>query len=526
MTKVFLSYVREDLPTARKVAARLQRSGHEVWWDRYIRGGAEFADEIDRELASADAVVVLWSERSIKSAWVRDEAGAGRDSRRLIPVCIESCTPPLGFRQYQSIDLRKPRGPQELEDAIAALSRDAGTPEHIHKDSAAQGWSRRRVLLGAGAASLAAGGAAGIYILRRRGGNEPPREIAPIMAQAKQELHQNTREGQYQAIGLFRRATTMEPTYADAWGWLGYTYAVVSHFRNQQESVALRTRGESAAHKALDLDPRCAMGELALSAAPPLIGYWGERERRMMRAFALDPHNDEVLAHTAVSLIFAGRPTEALPYLGRIGHKPLTPAEYTSLSMALWDAARLPELDETLKEAATLYPTQGSIWFTRMSIAAYAGDVPAVNALIADVQGQPTGVPDELMREFRELATAIKSKDKQSVDTIVEKEFERGRKSAIAAEDSIRNISALGRADEAMRLCEAYYTGHPFAIPDSEEDGSGTSLDQRQTAFLFEPETKSLRAHPRFEELMRTIGFDRYWRASGKAPDYRRLAQA
>ena len=39
-------------------------------------------------LQNADAVVVLWSEASIQSAWVQDEAAEGRDSGRLVPVII------------------------------------------------------------------------------------------------------------------------------------------------------------------------------------------------------------------------------------------------------------------------------------------------------------------------------------------------------------------------------------------------------------------------------------------------------
>ena len=89
MAKVFLSYDRDDQAAARKIAVALEKAGHAVWWDRNIRGGSEYAQEIERALADADSVVVLWSQRSILSAWVRDEAAAGRDSGRLIPVRID-----------------------------------------------------------------------------------------------------------------------------------------------------------------------------------------------------------------------------------------------------------------------------------------------------------------------------------------------------------------------------------------------------------------------------------------------------
>ena len=39
-------------------------------------------------LRTAEPVVVLWSETSIQSAWVQDEAAEGRDTGRLIPLTL------------------------------------------------------------------------------------------------------------------------------------------------------------------------------------------------------------------------------------------------------------------------------------------------------------------------------------------------------------------------------------------------------------------------------------------------------
>jgi hypothetical protein len=47
----------------------------------------------------------LWWAKAKKSHWVRDEAAAGRDRDRLIPTTIDGTQAPLGFRQFQTIDL-------------------------------------------------------------------------------------------------------------------------------------------------------------------------------------------------------------------------------------------------------------------------------------------------------------------------------------------------------------------------------------------------------------------------------------
>jgi hypothetical protein len=110
MASVFLSYDRDDSDRARHFARALEKAGHQVWWDLHVRGGAQFSKVIEEALKAADAVVVLWSANSIESAWVRDEAAAGRDTARLVPVTIDGTEPPLGFRQFQTIDLSRWRG--------------------------------------------------------------------------------------------------------------------------------------------------------------------------------------------------------------------------------------------------------------------------------------------------------------------------------------------------------------------------------------------------------------------------------
>ena len=129
MAKVFLSYAREDAPVAKEIAQCIGGAGHDFWWDRHIQGGSRFASEIDRELKGADVVVVLWTQASIESAWVQDEAAEGRDSGRLVPVTFGGSRPPLGFRQFHTVDLGAWNGngdPRETADLLEAIAKIAG----------------------------------------------------------------------------------------------------------------------------------------------------------------------------------------------------------------------------------------------------------------------------------------------------------------------------------------------------------------------------------------------------------------
>jgi tetratricopeptide (TPR) repeat protein len=131
MASLFLSYSREDIELIEPLAVALEQGGHDLWWDHHIAGGEEFSGVIEQALEAADVVVVAWTCTSVKSPWVRDEAGHGRDTARLVPVTLDGCSPPLGFRQYQTIDLSKWNrrlGSPALEPLYRAVDKAIGRP--------------------------------------------------------------------------------------------------------------------------------------------------------------------------------------------------------------------------------------------------------------------------------------------------------------------------------------------------------------------------------------------------------------
>jgi hypothetical protein len=102
---VFLSYDREDVARAERVANVLAECGWSVWWDRKMRAGPSFRRVIADELDHARCVVVLWSNRSINSDWVCEEAEEAQKRAILVPALLDDIRPPLGFRQHQTANL-------------------------------------------------------------------------------------------------------------------------------------------------------------------------------------------------------------------------------------------------------------------------------------------------------------------------------------------------------------------------------------------------------------------------------------
>jgi TolB-like protein/Tfp pilus assembly protein PilF len=161
---VFLSYARADQKSALPIINMLEAAGYAVWWDGLLEPGERFSRTTEDALIRAKAVVVLWSKTSTASHWVHDEATQGRDRRCLVPISIDGSEAPLGFRQFQVIDVSKakttPQAPayQAVLRAVAALHDRPFEVPPVAKIAAPA--ISRRVAIGGGVAVLATGGAA------------------------------------------------------------------------------------------------------------------------------------------------------------------------------------------------------------------------------------------------------------------------------------------------------------------------------------------------------------------------------
>src|SRR5215472_12039947 len=86
MADIFISYSKVDHALALKLATFLEAEGWSVWWDKSLGAADLYRDEIMKQLVSARAVISIWTPNSIRSDWVRAEAGTAKKEGKLIPV--------------------------------------------------------------------------------------------------------------------------------------------------------------------------------------------------------------------------------------------------------------------------------------------------------------------------------------------------------------------------------------------------------------------------------------------------------
>jgi adenylate cyclase len=105
VTDIFLSYASGDRGRVAPLVGTFEAQGWSVWWDRHIVPGTSFDDMIEQALSQSACVVVVWTEESASSDWVRREALFGLDKDILIPVLLDDVEMPFAFRRTQAAKL-------------------------------------------------------------------------------------------------------------------------------------------------------------------------------------------------------------------------------------------------------------------------------------------------------------------------------------------------------------------------------------------------------------------------------------
>lgn len=407
----------------------------------------------------------------------------------------------IGYRLADVVDVSQPSQPDT----------------HVsHRPRARTSRTSRRTVLASTIAAGVFGLVGAAFVQRRTSRQRIPQEVRNLMIQAEITREQASLDAANETLAIYQRVLAITPNYADAWGKMGFSYAIYSHFREREVAATMRARAEAAGRRALELDPHNVYGELALAVALPFIGHWLEKEERLRRALARQPDNDEVLFALGYLMLLVGRAREATDYYERIRRKPFTPVTYADYILALWSSGQYEETDRAMADAAALYPTHPMVWGNRFDVLLFSGRPSAARAMVQDARGRPQNLSEQEAAMLSALAAALDSRIPAEVERALNAHMRAAHEILGAAEGAIMLASALGRVDQAFEVANAYYFSRGFTVADDKPQ------NQRTTFMLFVPVTSAMRADPRFNPLVEEIGLEGYWRHSRTQPDYRR----
>src|SRR5262245_11083480 len=100
MGDVFISFSTVDRQQAMALAEALECHGFSVWWEAK-RSGSKTYDDPSQALDDAKAVIVIWSQSSVRSPWVVEEARRAQAQGKLIATKaagLRAADLPLDFR--------------------------------------------------------------------------------------------------------------------------------------------------------------------------------------------------------------------------------------------------------------------------------------------------------------------------------------------------------------------------------------------------------------------------------------------
>ncbi|QSQ25178.1 toll/interleukin-1 receptor domain-containing protein [Pyxidicoccus parkwayensis] len=108
--RVFVSYARQDANAVEGIKQAVEGIGHDIWFDRELKGGQQWWDTILEQIRSCDAFVFALSPNSAKSKACRLELMYAIGTQRaLLPVMVGTVDARLfheGLANYQNTDFR------------------------------------------------------------------------------------------------------------------------------------------------------------------------------------------------------------------------------------------------------------------------------------------------------------------------------------------------------------------------------------------------------------------------------------
>jgi TIR domain len=105
MSDIFISYAADDRDRVSSLVQALEKTGWTIFWDRTIPAGKTWRQRLDAEIQTCRSLVVVWTQKSVNSEWVMEEAEIGKRKQILVPVLFDEVDPPFGFGSIQAANL-------------------------------------------------------------------------------------------------------------------------------------------------------------------------------------------------------------------------------------------------------------------------------------------------------------------------------------------------------------------------------------------------------------------------------------
>ena len=302
-------------------------------------------------------------------------------------------------------------------------------------------------------------------------------------------LQRFTPESVRRSVDLFRRALTLEPTYAAAHASLAEAYERLPVWGNQPAASTMPAARE-AAQEAVRLDPTLPEGYAALGLIAANYEWnWSRAEQLFEHALELNPSCSTAAIWYAEFLAEMGRHDDALAIIDRArAHDPLSILVQTTRAFVLMMARRFDQAIAQAEEVLEIEPTY-AMALIRLGVSqigrhhyAEAADAFRRAAIAA---------PD--LVDIRALLAFALARDGQATEATAQLTYLQGvaRERYVPAFLFANVYMGFGDDDRALACLEEEYHARGWYLVLLKEA----------------PQFEFLRAHPRFDALLQRMGF-------------------
>ena len=292
-------------------------------------------------------------------------------------------------------------------------------------------------------------------------------------------------ENRKQALEYFQQAIAIDPTYATAYAELSasYTYLMGNGVLEPSEFAP---RAEAAVRRALELDHGLAEAHLALANIKLNAWEWAAAEQEYKSAIQLNPNLAEAHRWYSVYLSDVGRHDEAIAENSRARElDPLSLAVKADAAFTLLMARRYEQAVESVKTTLEMEP---KLVLPHLYLGYIYSAMGKHAEAIAEFQEGIKLGDDSSSTKIYMGAVYARAGERAKAEQIL-KELQTAKAYVSPGELAIL-YTALGQREQAFASLEKAYAAHDLQL---QYLGVDSSFD-------------SLRADPRFQDLLRRVG--------------------
>jgi DNA-binding winged helix-turn-helix (wHTH) protein/TolB-like protein/tetratricopeptide (TPR) repeat protein len=322
------------------------------------------------------------------------------------------------------------------------------------------------------------------------------------------DMIRDTQGGDWaQMIEHAQEVVTRHPNFAFGHSHLAYAYAEAADGIDvPDQAQAMRDAARREANLTLKLDPQDAGAYAVLWIIEPPYNYQAQ-EAILLRGIKLAKHPKQPLgalySFEGSVLSGVGRLREALTYqLVARATDEWGPPKTAKLSLTYASVGNLDAARSWLRQAIQRWPNHSAVRAARLNIAAFY-EQPADALTIFDAIDAGARPNENQTRVWRHYIQAKEARSRQVTGAAIQTIREGAANGEIPRETEIMMLAGLGESRRAIAA-------------------ANLALDRQKldSRFLFTPVMRDVRRDPDFVSLASRMGLIKYWRETGKRPDF------